>query len=246
MDKPKIIDKIRKLLTIAKCEGASEAEILNAMSHAETLMDNFQVSDADLEHTIQDDYTTIDNAKFGTSRSTLSGKIFAWESALAVYVERLTNVKCYIDHNKMGFGIKPGKGVIFYGIIEETQLAQEIYNELRSIISTIAYGLYFSAYKGEGGLYAQGFVNGLLSQLKKVTINPNNALIIRRQELIQYKQNKSDDWLSEVKKVNLRKGQALGGARGNLDAYKTGQEHGSQHQIQVNTTRKIGYDPNSI
>lgn len=37
MSKTKILDKIRKLLALAACEGATEAEVQNALAQAENL-----------------------------------------------------------------------------------------------------------------------------------------------------------------------------------------------------------------
>lgn len=213
------------------------------MTHAQSLMDNYQLCEDDLAHEPSDDYKDVNEAEFTKGRVNLSGKIFAWESSLARYIMDFTGVPCYLDNKKTaGFGVEPGKGIMFYGITEEVELAKELYTELRSIISTMAYGLYFSVYKGDGGLYAQGFVRGLQSNIQNKKINciqSNSLIVLRRNDLIKYKQIKSNEWLTKTTGIKLSKTQASSGAKGNINAYHTGVQHGKSQEVSVNITRKI-------
>ena len=105
--------------------------------------------------------------------------------------------------------LKQFGAVVFYGIEEETQLAAETYEELATTIFTMAMAKYGSAYRGNGGIYAEGFVEGLERQLSNANREAESSgteLVVRSAAIVQAKKNRAEHWLRDECRINLMRG----------------------------------------
>ena len=257
-----IIRKIKKALAIAQDNAASDGEIQAAMNAVQKMMDRHHLTEDDLTHEPVDDYAAVDAANFNQIRAWIGRKVFYWESYLAQFVSKFVGVPLYVDNNlqiarQYGSGFmlldsdgepQKVKSFVFYGVAEDALIAKELYDELRLIIRTLAYGKYGTAYQGDGGRYAEGFVSGLFSQLEEQTKirrieaagnSTAMVLIARQTDLVQYKERKAKDWLKAEANIKLRKGGRTSGASGSYGAFSDGRTDGSNAEVSKQRARKL-------
>lgn len=254
----KIAKKVRNLFAIAGDKEASDAEIQNAMNHAHRLMGEYHLSEEDLGHEPQNDYEKVDESKFNRKRSFIGKKIFAWESHLSHFISKFVGIPYYLDHDfkmvrKNGFvqfdekeNPRKGKSIVFYGIDEDAAIASELYDELRLLIATMAVASWGSVYKGDGAVYSEGFVSGLLSQLReseklesKVESSTAMVLVHRREDLIKYKKEKADLFLRKDCGIKLRAGYGLSGGSGSHAARSQGKSDGRNTNVSATRAKKL-------
>jgi len=255
----KIVGKIKKLLAISEDDSASDAEIQTCIAMARKLMDSYHLSEDDLGHEPADDFAAVDAADFGIFRSWLSAKCYHWEGQLAVFVKEQTGASCYVHHKEVmrsqsGIVQMDNKGkpikassIAWYGVAEDCMIAMSFYNDLRSIIATMAVARYGSVYKGDGGKYSEGFVAGLFaaareSQKKQIALETTSTAMVlrsRRDALVRYKEDKARSWLKKEHNINLGKRSGSGGARGSAEAYSTGRGDGRSHDATASRTLKL-------
>ena len=258
--KDKIIDRVKKLLAISNDDGASEAEIETVMNIAMKLMGEHHLTEEDLAHEPVDDYTKVDASNFEQVRSFVGKKIYGWESSLSMFVSKFVGVPVYEDARiqlarKNGICLfdewdepRYGKSFVFYGVSEDARLASDVYDETRRLIATMAVAKYGKVYIGDGAMYSQGFVSGLYSQVNKAAkrleqTSNSRALILlhRRNDLIQYKEDKARDWLHKSKGIKLQKGSGRWGSdNGSWSAYQEGQSDGQRANVDGTRRKKIG------
>lgn len=257
----KIVNQIRALFAKTGENGATEAEAQLAIDMAQRLMNRYHLTEEDLAHEPSDDYAKVDNADYRKFACVLGKKIFRWESDLAQFVSRFTSVLGYIDNEIIakrvnGFiqmdqngNVIQGKSFVFYGIAEEVMLASQLLDELRGLIGSMAIARFGSIYKGDGAAYAQGFVYGLFQKITNSKLLEKSAetnstglvLIARRDDLIQYKAKKSEEWLEEenpdlkLKKLARKQGTKTGSA----DAWNQGTVDGKNTEVGVSRNKKL-------
>ena len=255
----RIARKIRKMLAIAEDDAASTEEVQNAMNMAQRLMDDHHLSESDLAHEPEDDFRKVDKAEFGDGRAYVGKRLYTWESTLASFVSKFVGCKAAIDNelrqvrNRQGFAVMEkgraveGKSILFYGVAEDVAIAVELYDELRQLIASLAVLKWGSVYKNNGAAYAEGFVTGLDSQLKKAKeqakLGGGYALILtgRRDELIEYKKRKATQWLSREQGIRVTKSSRRSGTRSGSDAARQeGHSDGQNSDVQATRRRKIG------
>lgn len=264
MSKERTIEKIKKLLNIAKHDTSSDGDIEAAMLQAQRLMDKHHLSEEDLVHETADDYQKVDEAELGRFRSWVGGRVFFWECQLAAFVSRFVGVPYYLDdhkkpardngilkRNEFGEAWK-GKSFVFYGVAEDASIAKHLYDELRKLISTMAYARYGQIYVKDGAVYCQGFIQGLNDQMelqrkeqKAIATNqgPGSTgliLIERRADLIAYKEDKAKNWLKNTIGIKLVAGGGLYGGMGSSEAYNQGKADGREADIDATRRKKIG------
>lgn len=268
IDNQKVIDKVRKLLNMTGENGATDAEIQNAMDRAQKLMHEHHLSEADLNHEPVDDYKKVDEAEYSTFRTFVGGAFYKWEMDLASFVQEFVGCPCYLDNNKKlakkngivltyEWGGKEytwnGKSIVFYGIAEDAAIAANLYEEMRKLISTMAMAKWGKVYKGDGAAYSEGFVMGLFSTMRKARESEKSqaklsnsstglVLVARRDDLVKYKKTKADNWLKEAKGIELKKPSA-----GNWGAYDNqssarseGFSDGKATNVSAARSKKIG------
>lgn len=263
-----IVEKIRKLMAIAGDGAASEAEIENALRHAQRMMDAHHLTEADLAHEPQDDFAAVDRATFNRYRSFVGSKVYHWEGLLASYVAMLVGIGVYteglqivrkngvVQFNERGKRYV-GVPLVFYGIDEDAQLATQLYDELRLMIASMARLRWGQVYRGEGGAYCDGFVSGLILKLDEsresekeaaqklladsTDTNRSHALILieRRTALVEYKREKADDWIAK-RGVRLGKRRRTSGSLSGSDqAYNEGRTDGRATDVTATRRRKL-------
>ncbi len=254
----KIAQKVKHLLAIAGDDAASDAEIQNAMNHAHKLMGEYHLSEEDLSHEPQDDYSDVDNAEFDRQRAFVGKKAFQWECSLARFISEFVGIPYYLTNKtqivkKNGFAQfdenddpRYGKSFVFYGVAEDSKIAVELYDELRMLIATMAVASWGSVYKGEGAVYSQGFVVGLDQQLKEAEKlehheNSTTAMVLvhRREDLIEYEKKKAGLYLKKEHGITLRKGAGRPGGRGGHKAFSQGKADGRKTSVSAARANKL-------
>lgn len=255
----KIKDRIRKLLAVARNSGATEGEVYNALMAANALMRKHRICESDL--TVMDNYIEakrkVDLGHKDIVRTSVGASIYAWEAGLSVFVcDYVGGIGAFLDNNKflarnrLGIVVEHpvdggpynGKSVCFYGLAEDAMLGAEVYEEIRTYLSRRARELYGGCYKGEGGVYCQGFVTGLFERVEQAKAlehreaNGTGLIVIQRQdELTKYKERAASSYLEECG-VSVRSRQGSEGATGTKQAFDRGRRDGAEKGI--GTTRK--------
>lgn len=240
-DKDRIVDKVRKLLNIAGDSAAAQGEIEAAMAQVQRLMGKYHISEEDLAKEPDVMYRDLDNAPMNEVYCVVGKKMAMWEKHLGGFVSELVGCGAYMSLSKSNvvrkFGIvqcdedgqvKIGQAMVFYGIAEDTALAEVIYNELRVLIYTMARSLYGNPYGGAGASYGEGFVSGLFSKRRAALTDETNAakarltaegsstgliLIERRNDLVQRKTDLAAAWIQKKFGKKLRHRKTGDGAR---------------------------------
>jgi hypothetical protein len=250
-----IKEKLKKLLSISKDDSASENEIESSLRIAARLMQSHHLSEDDLFESEEDQVSKIEKSNFKSVTTYVGGKKFKWETVLLSYVARLVGgIVIYTGHRELkktpsGLLVNGGeKGVSFHftGIAEDVEIAKQIFDELRWVIISLARMKHESVFKGEGAVYAEGFVNGLSSKLnveQHKIANENNTdrgLILskRRNELIKRKTELAYNFLEKNSVKLVKKGKLRGGT-GTDKAFEDGLNDGKNYDVSVNKTRKL-------
>lgn len=259
-----IKDRIRKLLKTAKDDAATEGEIDNAIRFARSLLDKHHLSEEELADEPANHYARVDAADKSRFFATVSSRFYSWESALARFISNLTGAPSYCESNtrtarsadgraKLNESDEPyeGKSFAFYGVAEDARMAVDLFYEIWWTVRSMARLKFGQCYRGDGGMYAEGFVDGLSDKLeeqqgqeKKEAISSNNTrgliLIERRNDLIQYKEQSARTWLKGIG-VNLYAGSRRSGANGSFGAYGEGRTDGQRTNVKKFTTPKLGH-----
>ena len=260
MSQSPIIDKIRKLLATAGDEAASDNEIQSAINIARKLMTAHHLTEDDLAHEPKDDYQKVDEAPFGEYRSFVGKSIALWEEQLASTVSEFVGCPAYTDKNKkivrknglVQFDTndepRTEKSIVFYGVAEDAAIAAELYDDMRDLIAAMAVGRTGKVYKSEGASYCQGFVCALYNKIKKAArlemATPGNGalIVLRSNDLIEYKKTKATQWLTTERDIKIRKGGKGAGSRVgfNREAFQQGRKEGANAEMVADRKRKIG------
>ena len=261
MTESTIISKIQKLLATAGDSAASENEIQSAINIAKRLMTAHHLTEEDLAHEPKDDYAKVDEAKFGEVRCFVGPTIALWEEQLAGTISKFVGCPAYTDRTKRVMRgrnglvlfdakdeIRYGKSIVFYGVHEDAMIAAQLYDDMRELIATMAVGRTGKIYKSEGASYCQGFVSALyqkITEAAKIEMKApgNGALIVlRSNDLIQYKQEKAKGWLTKETNIKLRKAGKGAGSRVGFvrDAFQQGRKDGANTEMTADRKKKLG------
>jgi hypothetical protein len=232
MDLERVKTRVSCLLQVARDDAATEGEIENAIRAARNLMLAYHLEEADLESTGDAQSSQMGRA---TSRTNF-GKAALWEKDLAYFVVDLIGGVCWyysrnnVETRRLVNGrLRQFGAVVFYGIEEEAQLAKETYEELATTIFTMAMAKYGSAYRGDGGIYAEGFVQGLSRQLRNADRQAESSgrdLVARSTAIVLAKKNRAEHWLRYECNIHLTRGTRSYGASGSDHAWDDGESDG--------------------
>ena len=254
-----IVGKIRKLLATAGDSAASDNEIQSAINIAKKLMTAHHLTEEDLAHEPKDDYQKVDEADFGESRSFIGKTIALWEDRLAGVVSAFVGCPAYMDRSKKPVRkngliqldgndeVQYAKSVVFYGVAEDAAIAAQLYDDMRELIAAMAVGRTGKVYKAEGASYCQGFVQSLYEKIREAAriemkVPGNGALIVlRSNDLIEYKKTKAKNWLSANSNIKLRKsGKGAGSRVGfNNEAFQLGRKDGANAEMTAERRMKL-------
>jgi hypothetical protein len=254
--------KIRKLLSIAADDAASEHEIQNAVSHARKMMAEYHLTDDDLATGPEDQERDAENAPKDRADCWIGSKAYTWETILAHFVSALCGCPWYETAKRLkktaaGIVARDGAGreiraksVVFYGIAEDVRIARETYDELRIAVIALARLKWGGCFRGDGAAYAEGFCRGLQDQLdrenaetKRVAVSTGDSralvLIERRGALIRRKADIARRWLRTEHGINLRTTSGRGGSNGSGDARADGRADGRRYNTSAARRLKI-------
>lgn len=227
---------IRGMLDLAANEAASPSEKEQAMRRVTKLMDEHNLSEADLPDAdgILD---SLDNIEPGFARVDVGKKQCMWMSALCVFVERLLGtIKTHSVRTKEGVNC------VFYGFKADCDIAAEIYFEVRDYMECAAGTKGYSGTKrGDGYSYCIGFATGLQEQLKRaqVVTGPvsTNALVVKRNEIVVKKQSLATRYANAL---GIKSKQQKSRYRGqNTDAFANGFHDGLKHGVNTDRRKKL-------
>lgn len=249
MDIERAKDTVRKLMNLAKNDGALDGEIAAAMAHAKRIMDQHHLTEADIEN-VDETLEDLKRKEFSEGIVTTSHTRQArWEYTLAHFVCRLIGGVQYWFYSGVGRDKIGGKGCFhFYGVEEDVKLAQELFNECRLVIATAATLRYKTFSGGAGRNYCEGFAYGLYSQLEEankqelLTKQAGTALMVlnTRKEIVKRKEELGRNYLAEVKgikKLKTRKGTS--NPNQDYNSWKQGNEDGQKHNATVDRKKKL-------
>jgi len=149
----------------------------------------------------------------------------SWERRLAVFIcSFIGSVKCYKQANQpvvsQATGLKQydEKGylktrgsIVFYGITDEVEVAQEMYDTWRTTIAAMARLRFGGALRGAGLHYGDGFVQGMEQRLRDAKHAETQegdqtfALVVQSNAIAKRKQEKAEYWMAHVQGVKLQK-----------------------------------------
>lgn len=242
MNTEAIKSRVLKLMNLAQCPAAAEGEIHNAMAFARKLMDEHHLTEADL----QDE--EIREEQMGKTVATCGGsKMSAWESALAHAIVALFGSIGWFVGGKTDprdeFGIlqrnEPDRQTaIFYGPIEDAELAREMFEEIGKTIATMARLKWGGVYRGRGRSYCEGFSYELLNRVRKDVREHRTE---ECKALVLVKAEDAKKWLKDVEGISLSS--QGGGGQGGLhhhDSYGDGATDGRKSDFQPRRRPKLG------
>ncbi len=212
----KIKARLKKLLTLADDGTASKGEVENAMRAARKLMAQHGLTRADLK-----------DGEFGQHGIQAIGRqVTTWEKSAAYFIRSLVG---YVE------AYKKGNSIHFYGPEADVRTAIELYALLRDTIHATAMLLYGSYFRGDGALYAQGFMAGLAEAQRKSEAqlhSTDTALMVRDEKQQREVRDRATDWLEREQNVRMRASSRPAGARrGNPAAYHEGRRDGRNHKV---------------
>jgi len=211
-------DRIAKLLAVASNEGSSEGEKSNAFTAAYILMAKFDLEADECKHS---------EKQFDDIFTETTGKRQArWEVYLAGFIREVFGVAGYSNRNQTHF----------YGRREKIEMASEMFHELRHTIASRAKKQWGGWMRGDGGVYAEGFVTGLLKAYRETkrlrcATPEGNALVVQSDALVKKNRQEARTWLGEAKGIKLKSATPSSGPRGSNTAFNQGLSDGKQTNL---------------
>lgn len=258
MDNNKIREKLAKMLTLASDGNATKGEIDNALAMATQIMVKHNLTRDDID---MSQANPIKNIKYASNQAyTLSSKFYVWEGSLAIFIcDFIGTIKAYTSRGRYAKRINGLQQfdvngnpvhtsmVTFYGVEDDCEIAVSLYYELQKAIQMAAIVRYGAWAKGDGGVYCEGFVRGLMDanireiQKLKDCDTQTNALILVSEKTQLAIRDGASDWLKQSANIKLRKAQGSSGASGSNAARANGHKDGSKYGVEKGeSTRKIG------
>lgn len=265
----RVKDRIRKMLNLAKDDSAAAGEIDNALRFAQQLMAQHHLSEDDIVEGEPMPVFDPIKAEYGRTFVSVGKKIYAWEDSLSGFCAKFVGgVKVYNDCGehlaRTANGVamlengKPvwAKRVAFYGVAEDSQLAAELFHELRTTIIASARLKFGSVYKGDGGAYSEGFVQGLNTKLATARDEERRianeaggrALMIvgSRSAIVFAKAEAAEKFATAPRDkgglaLKLYSGRGRYGAYGSSSARSEGITDGQRSSVSAQRTAKIGH-----
>lgn len=255
MDLDRVKDKIRKLLALAADDAQVDGEITAAMSLAERAMQEYHLTQADLE---------VSQATVGTdvpreyAKRSSPGRwvksLARWECTLSKAIKTLVGsvgVYCSHENKPTGtFGVtRSTPCLIWYGIAEDVDLAVSLYDDWSHVIATIAQGRYGGAYRGDGSSYAYGFAATLCERARieaksrVAIVTPSTTAIVKLglgslADVLATRQRDARGWLATTG-VDLCSARGTRFTMKNPNAFEDGRADGSRADFTATRKAKL-------
>lgn len=251
MDLKDVKERVRRLLAIAEDDAAADAEIEQAMLMARRYMASYQLERDDIvERGDELDLSRIEWGDcFRPYRQTRRASL--WESLLATWVcDFVGTVKSYQSSRFVETRLGKRtmcKGLIFYGPTNDAVFAAEVFEEVQEVVATLAYHRYGAIFRGDGGSYSEGFVDGLRDQLQDAkdvdrdsSDEQTRALAVVQDQRQLAIVDGARNWLADVKGIKLRHGHGLSGVNAGFNSNAHGQGRSEGRKYSVGSTRRAG------
>ena len=209
--KESIIERVKKMLTLASDAGAAPGEIENAMRLARKLMTEYGIEQSDLIDAPQVEVIEGESAKrAGWAR---------WEQTVAHAVCKICDVR-FIFRTSI-----TGQAVIFIGLAHDVAVARELFPALLVTIRVSARTQYGNGWALPHRSFADGFSAGLFSQAKAAQLEATTQAIVLRKDI------KINEYLNTL---NLRtRGKAVVRKQTDHAAYDRGYIQGQQSRTKA-------------
>jgi hypothetical protein len=122
----KVVEKLRKLMALAKGAGASEGEVDNALRFARKLMDDYGIAEDSI--LLTEDVNTASRRIIEDTALKL-GHIHHHDINLAMATKYICDVDLYL---------KGKREIVFFGMERDVAVAKALFSELRVIMRTMA------------------------------------------------------------------------------------------------------------
>ena len=164
-----IVDKIKGLLSKTTNSGCTQAEAESASKLAQKLISQYRINLADLEDTIAEDTSSIDQHEFDEE---VSARIAQWKIILANNICTANGCKCIITKSNAGYGNKNKITVnklIFIGFNTDAEVVKYLYAYLVALTEVVAQNELkkHSFSRGEGKTWSNSFKMGMASAVAK-------------------------------------------------------------------------------
>lgn len=211
-----IKERLKKLLNLADDQSASSGEVANAMRMARKLM---------VEHGLSRD-SLKDSEFLRLSVENIGKNLSTWEAQAAIFICDLVGYVTPIQ----------GRGRLdFFGPGEDVRTTADLYTLTRDTIKATALLLYDGWYRGDGALYAQGYVLGLSEAHKKASQQleaEDTALMVQDAKQQAEVKARAKAWLQRTENIRTRKGSRRTGAQsGSAEAFYEGRRDGRNHKV---------------
>ncbi len=238
MENNEVLNKIKKLLSLANDKAAFDGEVDGALRAVRNLMLKHNIEQADVD---AHDPSKAQQTKFARRQTDSLGKdLSTWEAYLMVAIcELIGTIKCYRTYNKTAEGFTV---IYFYGPEQDTETAKQMFIEWTEIIATMARMKFKTVFRGDGRSYAEGFAVGLQTKVKKIRDADNligeyrGALV-----LMENKKEQAAQWFAKEFSTNLVIRKKVHNKQ-NVNAWLNGKQDGlnSEFKINENKSLKIG------
>lgn len=232
MDKQAAITKIKKLLALSKSSNIYEAQ--DALLQAQKLMVKYYIDESELK-----DKKDANKKVVTISIINNKARLMWYEKALANIIADNFRVFNYTSGNR-----KNGMSIIFMGLEEDTEIAQELfsfaYEKMKSLASKEIKHLeqkeenkYKSSFRND---YYRGFIDGLNEAFKKQVSENGWGLVLVKDELV----------VQEINKLNLRTVKPTGippKFSNNKSLYNEGFDKGKQFGSAFNDGKSLDENP---
>lgn len=260
----KIKDRIRKLLNLANDPGAFQGEIENAVAAARKLMNNHNISEAELMEENVSVEEQARRSKYAQQDTYTAGvNVSLWENWLMIAICELVGTvnsyktsEVHIRRNAAGLverdiygAIKQGTRLVFYGPEEDARDAAGLFEEWSVLICAMARLKFGGAFKGPGRSYAEGFVTALLMTVRKAKAEEQKALahesssralvVVKAGSLVEAKKAYGQTWLEKEKGIKLSKNSGYTN-RNDQGAFSEGAADGRKAGFSHTRTKKLG------
>lgn len=206
-DRSKIIDLIEKLTRRAKCDASSEAEVAMAINTARKLMDEYNVSDADLfanEESADNLYESMTQADAAESAGTKVDKL---HQIIAGAVDAVCDTRHYYrnwvrenpkyDPTKVrSYQYQDRCSIKYFGLPRDVAVALYLHEQLWVTVKTMSRVRVGKGWGKEHWDYCRGFVYMLRERARAArnnTPSDSKAVVLSKDTLLQkYEENKLD------------------------------------------------------